>query len=77
MYPEPKLEILEIDYSVSPGGINEFEVYSRDERDHSEPPLFSSEDLLEAVKFCYDLGRDFVVRTLAEWEEREMAYDNN
>lgn len=74
MYPEPMLEILEIDYSVSPGGINEFEVYSRDERDHFDPPIFTSENLVDAVQFCYNLGKDFVVRTFAEWEERELAY---
>jgi len=38
MYDKPSLEILEVNYSISPGGIDEFEVYSLDERDHSNPP---------------------------------------
>ena len=42
MYDKPSLEILEVNYSISPGGIDEFEVYSLDERDHSNPPIFSS-----------------------------------
>lgn len=69
----PSLEILEVDYAVSPGGVNEFEVYSLDQRDSFDPPIFSSESLVEAVQYCYDLGRDFIVRTLAEWEARELA----
>lgn len=69
----PSLEILEVDYAVSPGGVNEFEVYSLDQRDSFDPPIFSTESLVEAVQYCYDLGRDFIVRTLAEWEARELA----
>jgi hypothetical protein len=72
MYHKPMLEILEVEYSVSPGGVDEFEVYSLHEEDVMNPPLFTSTDLLEAVQFCYSLGKDFVVRTLAEWEERQM-----
>jgi hypothetical protein len=68
----PSLEILEVNYSVSPGGVDEFEVYSLDERDHSSPPIYSTTSLHEAVQYCYDLGRDFTVRTFAEWEAREM-----
>jgi hypothetical protein len=70
-----KLEILEVNYSISPGGIDEFEVYSLDERDHSNPPIFSSPSLAESVQFCYELGKDFTVRTLAQWEEKELAYE--
>jgi hypothetical protein len=70
-----KLEILEVNYSISPGGIDEFEVYSLDERDHSNPPIFSSPSLAESVQFCYKLGKDFTVRTLAQWEEKELAYE--
>jgi hypothetical protein len=72
MYHKPMLEILEVEYSVSPGGVDEFEVYSLHEEDVMNPPLFTTTDLLEAVQFCYSLGKDFVVRTLAEWEERQM-----
>lgn len=76
MYNKPSLEIVEINYSCSPGGIDEFEVYSLDERDFAAPPIFSSTSLVEAVKFCYNLGRDFVVRTYAEWEARELMNAN-
>ena len=72
---KPSLEILEVNYSVSPGGVDEFEVYSLDERDLLSPPIFVSTNLLEAVQYCYQLGKDFTVRTFAEWEERELAYE--
>ena len=64
------LEILEIDYSVSPGGINAFEVYDTQDIPMS-PPIYESENLTDAVKFCYDLGQDFTVRTLAQWEREQ------
>jgi len=75
MYDKPSLEILEVNYSCSPGGVDEFEVYSNSPRDNISNLLFTSPKLEEAVKYCYDLGRDFTVRTLAEWEERELAYE--
>mgnify|MGYP006266627833 CR=1 FL=1 len=61
------LEILEIDYSVSPGGVNSFEVYDTNEEIPMTPPIYETEDLTDAVKFCYNLGQDFTVRTLAQW----------
>lgn len=61
------LEILEIDYSVSPGGVNYFEVYDTNEEIPMTPPIYESTDLTDAVKFCYNLGQDFTVRTLAQW----------
>ena len=67
------LEILEVNYAVSPGGEDEFEVYSLDSRDNFSPPIFTSTNLLEAVQYCYQLGKDFTVRTFAQWEERELA----
>ena len=73
-YEYPPLEIVEIDYSVSPGGINSFEVYDRQEIDPVSLPIYESEDLTDAVRFCYDLGQDFAVRTLAQWE-KEQAYN--
>ena len=73
MENDVQLEILEVNYSVSPGGIDEFEVYSLDERDFYDPPIFTSTNLVEAVQFCYNLGKDFVVRTFAQYEERELA----
>ena len=67
MYNKPGLEILEVDYSVSPGGVNLFEVYDTNEVIPMSPPIYETEDLTSAVKFCYDLGQDFTVRTLAQW----------
>jgi len=75
MYNKPSLEILEVNYSCSPGGVDEFEVYSNQPRNNISDLLFSSPKLEEAVKYCYNLGKDFTVRTLAEWEERELVYE--
>ena len=75
MYDKPSLEILEVNYSCSPGGVDEFEVYSNQPRNNISDLLFSSPKLEEAVKYCYSLGKDFTVRTLAEWEERELVYE--
>ena len=72
MYEYPVLEIIEIDYSVSPGGINSFEVYDRQEIEPVSLPIYESEDLTDAVRFCYDLGQDFTVRTLASWEREQL-----
>ena len=72
MYEYPVLEIIEIDYSVSPGGTNSFEVYDRQEIEPVSLPIYESEDLTDAVRFCYDLGQDFTVRTLASWEREQL-----
>ena len=69
MNHKTNLVIYEVDYSVSPGGINSFEVY--DGRFPDSPPLYESEDLTPAVQFCYNLGRDFTVFTLAEYYKEE------
>ena len=69
---EPSLEILEVGYSCSPGGIDIFEVYDKSDIPLSIP-IYETESLTEAVQFCYNLGKDFIVRTLAEWETRELA----
>lgn len=68
----PSLEILEIAYEVSPGGVRTFEVYDKEEIEPVSLPIYETESLTEAVQFCYNLGRDFIVRTYAEWEMREM-----
>jgi len=76
---EPSLEILEVEYSCSPGGVDLFEVYDKSDIPLSIP-IYETENLTEAVlfcyNFCYNLGKDFTVRTLAEWNERELAYVN-
>ena len=69
---EPSLEILEVNYSCSPGGIDTFEVYDKSDIPMSIP-IYETESLTEAVMFCYNLGKDFIVRTYAEWETRELA----
>jgi len=70
---EPSLEILEVEYSCSPGGIDLFEVYDKSDIPLSVP-IYETENLTDAVLFCYNLGKDFTVRTLAEWNERELEY---
>lgn len=70
---EPSLEILEVNYSCSPGGIDTFEVYDKSEIEPVSLPIYETESLTEAVMFCYNLGKDFIVRTYAEWESRELA----
>lgn len=67
---EPSLEILEMNYACSPGGIDMFEVYDRSNIDGS--PIYENKSLTKAVAFCYNQGKDFIVRTHAEWEMREM-----
>jgi hypothetical protein len=67
MYNRTPLEILEVDYSVSPAGVNLYEVYDTHEEYPMTPPVFESEDLTEAVRYCYNMGQDFTVRTLAQW----------
>jgi hypothetical protein len=69
---EPSLEILEVNYSCSPGGIDTFEVYDRLDDDTMSIPIYETESLTEAVQYCYNLGKDFIVRTYAEWEMREL-----
>lgn len=72
----PSLEILEVAYEVSPGGIRTFEVYDKgDNYEIMDMPIYETESLTKAVEYCYNLGKDFIVRTYAEWEIREMLRD--
>jgi hypothetical protein len=69
----PSLEILEVAYDVSPGGVRTFEVYDKgDNYDIMDIPIYETESLTKAVEYCYNLDKDFIVRTYAEWEMREM-----
>ena len=70
----PSLEIVEVNYSCSPGGIDMFEVYDKSDIPLSVP-IYETESLTDAVLYCYNLGKDFTVKTLAEWNERELAYE--
>jgi hypothetical protein len=65
------LEIIEVDYGVSPGGVITFEVYDTNEVIPMSPPIFETESLTEAVEYCYNLGQDFTVRTLAHYYAKE------
>ena len=69
------LEILEVAYDVSPGGVRTFEVYDKDESDPVSIPIYETESLTDAVEYCYNLNKDFIVRTYAEWEMRELLAD--
>jgi hypothetical protein len=68
------LRIYEIDYSVSPGGINMFEVYPDIDspNDTTGYPLYETESLTEAVTWCYNQGCNFIVYTLAQ-HDKEFA----
>jgi len=68
----PSLEILEIAYDVSPGGVRTFEIYDKEGIEPVQLPIYETESLTDACEFCYNLGKDFIVRTYAEWEMREM-----
>ena len=73
---EPSLEILEVNYSVSPGGVDTFEVYDiGPDHEIMGIPIYETESLTEAVQYCYNLGKDFIVRTYAEWEMRQLLAD--
>lgn len=72
----PSLEILEVAYDVSPGGVRTFEVYDKgDNYDIMDMPIYETESLTKAVEYCYSLDKDFIVRTYAEWEMRELIAD--
>jgi hypothetical protein len=67
------LEILEVAYDCSPGGIRTFEIYDRSDVDPVvNLPIYETGSLTDAVEYCYNLDKDFIVRTYAEWEMREM-----
>jgi hypothetical protein len=73
---EPSLEILEVAYDCSPGGIRTFEVYDKgDNMVIMDMPIYETDSLTKAVQYCYNLDKDFIVRTYAEWEMRELIAD--
>jgi hypothetical protein len=71
----PSLEILEVAYEVSPGGERTFEIYDKEDSDPVNLPIYETTSLTDACEFCYNLGKDFIVRTYAEWEMRELLAD--
>ena len=50
-----------------------FEIYDKSDIP-LDIPIYETESLTDAVLYCYNLGKDFTVRTLAEWNERELSY---
>jgi hypothetical protein len=69
--------IYEIDYSVSPGGVNSFEVYPDLDNDYDTGgyPLYETEHLEHAIKFCYNNGVNFSFYGLAQNELDELITD--
>jgi len=59
--------------SLDPYSVDTFEVYDKSEIEPVSLPIYETESLTDAVMFCYNLGKDFIVRTYAEWEMRELA----
>lgn len=57
-----KLYIYEIDYSVSPGGINVFEVYNSSMEYIGEFP-----SLIYATRFCDNFDCEYEVKLLQEY----------
>jgi len=47
----------------------------KDESDPVSIPIYETTSLTDACEFCYNLGKDFIVRTYAEWEMRELLAD--
>lgn len=65
-----ELKIYEVDYSVSPGGTNSFEILLNDSLVYETPLLH------DAVEFAYSSGYNFTVYTLEAYH-REFDEDNN
>lgn len=65
------LRIYEIDYSCSPGGINQFEVYNDLDNDYDTQGnwLYSSTNLADACLFAYNEGCNFTVYTLSQYHK--------
>lgn len=69
--------IYEIDYSVSPGGVNSFEIYADLDNDYETGgmPLYETDSLHDAIQFCYDNGVNFSFYGLAQYELDELIND--
>ena len=63
------LRIYEIDYSCSPNGTNQFEIYSDIDNSYGDGgmPIYTTDSLIDACQFCYDNGVNFNVYTLAQY----------
>jgi len=63
------LRIYEIDYSCSPNGYNQFEVYADIDNDYETGgmPIAIADTLLEATNYCDELGLDYVVYLVEDY----------
>ena len=59
------LEVYEINYAVSPGGVDSFEVMKYG----VARPIFESESFTETMEFCYNQQKNFTVHTLTAYEK--------
>jgi len=66
------LDIYEIDYSVSPGGINMFEVY-----DESGQYLMDFDNMVAAHNWCNAQAEDYTIHLLSTYHRQfeEDIYD--
>jgi hypothetical protein len=69
------LRIYEIDYSCSPNGTNQFEIYQDiDSSDgNGNMPIYITDSLLEACNLCYALSVNFNVYLLKQYGVSEPA----
>ena len=56
------ITIYEVEYSVSPGGIDMFEMY-----DELGSYVGAYENLIDAQRFCYTNGYDYTVKLLSNY----------
>jgi len=56
------MTIYEVEYSVSPGGIDMFEIYNE-----SDEYICSYDNLVDATRYCYANGYDYTVKLLANY----------
>ena len=56
------LTIYEVDYSVSPGGINSFEIY-----DELGSLVGDFDNLVDATTHCSNNGYDYIVKLLTNY----------
>jgi hypothetical protein len=64
------LDIYEIDYSVSPGGINSFEIY-----DESGAYITDFDNMIEAHNWCNAMEEDYTVHLISTYH-RQFEEDN-
>lgn len=64
------LDIYEIDYSVSPGGINSFEIY-----DETGQYITDFDNMVDAHNWCNAMEENYTVHLLSTYH-REFEEDN-